>query len=136
MAVRRTRARRVAIAVSILVALAVVAVVVVFLAKRPDQHETEAASAAKVAMYDTEPDPGTNASCEFAPSISLAVFKAHYDCVARTCRIEEARLQVTHELFGGWSYRITSGGQLGTPSEGHTVTTDQDPSHLDPDDCH
>ena len=132
---RERRARRTFVVAATLVVLAAVAVAIILLAKRPDQDETLAASAAETAMFDTDPPAGTSASCDFVPSISLVVFDAHYDCVARTCGNEFARLQITHQLFGGWSYRVTSGGAVGLPSEGRTVTTDADPSHFDRGNC-
>jgi hypothetical protein len=132
---RRAVARRVSITAAILLALAAVALAIVFVAKRPDQDETNAASAAKVAIFDTDPDPGTNTSCKFDPDISLIVFNAHYDCIARHCSTEVARLQITDQLFGGWSFRVTSGGRLGAPSSGNTVIGETHPSRVDPDDC-
>jgi hypothetical protein len=35
------------------------------------------------------------------------LFKARYHCVMNGCDRPVARLDVTHVLFGGWSYRIT-----------------------------
>ena len=118
-----------------LLVLVAVAVTIVLVAKRPDQDEAQAASAAKAAVFDTDPDPGTNASCEFAPGISLIVFEAHYDCVARACSSEVARLRITHHLFGGWSFRVTSGGRLGSASAGSTSPSEAHPSRVDPADC-
>src|SRR5689334_9101043 len=106
--VRRPGLRTLCITAATLLGVVIAALVIVFVAERPDQNETQAASAAKVAIFDTDPDPGTNASCEFDPSISLIVFQANYNCIARSCSSEVARVRITHQLFGGWSFRVTS----------------------------
>ena len=121
--------------IAILLVLSVVVIAVVVVAKRPDQDERLAASAAEAAILDTDPDPGANASCEFAPGVSLVVLTAQYDCVARMCDDEVAGVRITHELLGGWSFRVTSGGRLGAETSGSAEPTDADPSRFDHSVC-
>ena len=132
---RPPRRRGIALLALALLLLFVVADAVVVLANRPDQDEDAAASAGFIAVFDTDPNPGENLSCEFDPDIGLVLLKAGYDCIGRDCSEEFARVRVTHDLLDGWSFRITSGGQLGMARSGSTFPNDTDPSAVDPDDC-
>lgn len=116
-------------------AVLVVADAIVVVASRPDQDEYEAASAVVVAAFDTDPDPGEEASCDFAPGARLVLWRASYDCEATVCRHEFARVRLTHVLGGGWSYRVTSGGRVGDIPSGTTFPTTTKPIAMDLSDC-
>jgi hypothetical protein len=113
--------RRVVLVAVALVLLLAAADAVVIVASRPDEGEDDASSATVAAVFDTDPNAGENASCRFDPGPGLVLLDAGYDCVALVCGEEFARVRVTHSLIGGWSYRVTSGGRIGTRASGHTA---------------
>jgi hypothetical protein len=91
-----------AVAVAALVAFAVFGVV------RPAKHEDDAVAVAVEAIDGTTPNVGTWGSCDYEPGFSNAILRPRYRCVVRLCRRVRGRVEVTHDLLGGWSYEVTA----------------------------
>ena len=121
--------------VLVLMLLIVLADLIFVIANRPDAKTDDAASAAIVAEYGSDPSAGANGSCKFSAGVELVVWRAHYDCAVGICNDELARLQITHVLTGGWSYRIVSGGRAGDLPSGDTAPDAAAPPRTDPGNC-
>jgi hypothetical protein len=116
--------------------LLVVAADAIFVAaNRPDTKTDDAASAAVVAEYGTDPSAGANASCKFSADVDLIVWRAKYDCVVGICKHDLARLRITHVLTSGWSFRVISGGRVADATSGETAPSSAAPAHTDPGNC-
>ena len=87
--------------------LALVGAFVAFGLVRPAGNTYDAGSAAINAVWGIDPPMDSYASCDHAPSTSLLLLKARYECVLLSCRGEVGRIEIYHALLGGWSYKIT-----------------------------
>jgi hypothetical protein len=111
--------RRVAVAA---ILLAAATAFVVFAIVRPANDEDQAVGAAVEAIDGTTPNVGTWGSCDYEPGVSNAILRPRYGCVVRSCRRVLGRIEVTHDLLGGWSYEIKEG------RSGHSRTGEADPN--------
>lgn len=124
------RRRRIGIAA---ILLAAATAFVVFAIARPADDEDQAVGAAVEAIDGTTPNVGTWGTCEYEPELSNVILRPRYKCVVRSCRRVIGRIEVTHDLLGGWSYEIEE-GRAGVPRTGNaepnetTTVTELDPA--------
>ena len=102
---------------------------------RPADATDEAATAAVNAIWGDDPPAGAYGECRHAPYIGFIVLRARYSCVVHRCYRESARLDVTHNLLDGWSYRITRGGIPYVSPSGATSPTRSAATKLNPNNC-
>lgn len=89
------------------IVLAVLAAFAVFAVARPAGDEDDAVGAAVEAIDGMTPNVGTWGSCDYEPGLSNVLLRPRYRCVVRECRKVLARVEVTHDLLGGWRYEVT-----------------------------
>lgn len=126
-------------ALVVAIVLAALTAFAIFAVARPADDEDQAVGAAVEAIDGTTPNVGTWGSCDYEPGLSNAILRPRYRCVVRSCRRVRGRVEVTHDLLGGWSYEVTEGAVAGLPTTGDadpnetTTRTELDPASWQPD---